>query len=117
MSDLKIKAAIKLLDEAIRLLDLAYADHCATAEPESLPLMARDTCTNGGGTGVGGYHVHAPQEDAVEALRCEACDGFGFIEHGPKGCPATAPELPLMARRPRHKDDDLGELYENGKRL
>lgn len=25
--------------------------------------------------------------------------------------------LPLMARRPRHKDDDLGELYENGKRL
>ena len=41
MSDLKIKAAIKLLDEAIRLLDIAYVDHCATAERESLPLMAR----------------------------------------------------------------------------
>lgn len=87
------------------------------AERESLPLMTRDTCKNCGGTGVGGYHVHAPQEDAVEALRCEACDGFGFIEHGPKDYPATAPELPLMARRPRHNDDDLGELYENGKRL
>lgn len=60
--------------------------------------VERDTCTNCGGTGVGGYHVHAPQEDAVEALRCEACDGFGFIEHGSKDCPATAPELPLMAR-------------------
>lgn len=68
---------------------LAVSDHCgecgepepecACDERESLPLMARDTCTNCGGTGVGGYHVHAPQEDAVEALRCEACEGFGFI--------------------------------------
>lgn len=29
VSDLEIKASIKLLDEAIRLLDIAYVDHCA----------------------------------------------------------------------------------------
>lgn len=80
---------------------LAVSDHCPEcSEPEpECACDERDTCTNCGGSGVGGYHVHAPQEDAVEALRCEACDGFGFIEHGPKDYPATAPELPLMARR------------------
>lgn len=53
-------------------------------------------------------------EDLIAALAqaAEQHDPLAVSDH----C-GESESLPLMARRPRHKDDDLGELYENGKRL
>lgn len=51
---------------------LSPAPEPAAPAPE-LPV----TCPVCNGSGIQGYHMHAPQEDAIEWLRCRRCDGFG----------------------------------------
>jgi DnaJ-class molecular chaperone len=48
---------------------------------DSVPAgHVRVTCPQCRGTGVSKYVVHGHGPDSIEPIRCESCDGFGFIE-------------------------------------